>query len=59
MAVQRFYYSDTITDFLSRNDKEIVADLALASQHAINDAMEEVRWSHEFTEIRTHEIRTE
>ena len=26
---------------------------------AINDAMEEERWSHEFTEIRTHEIRTE
>jgi hypothetical protein len=37
MAVQRFYYSDTITDFLSRNDNEIVGKLTLASQHDIND----------------------
>ena len=37
MAVQRYYYSDSITDFLSRNTNEIVGELALASQHDIND----------------------
>lgn len=37
MAVQRFYYSDTITNFLSRNDSEIVGKLTLDSQHDIND----------------------
>jgi hypothetical protein len=37
MAAQRFYYSDTITDFLSRKDSEIVGELTLASQHDIND----------------------
>ena len=37
MAAQRYYYSDSITDFLSRNTNEIVGELALASQHDIND----------------------
>ncbi len=37
MAVQRFYYSDTITNFLSRKNSEIVGNLTLASQHDIND----------------------
>ncbi|MDO4185768.1 MAG: DUF2075 domain-containing protein [Bacteroidales bacterium] len=37
MAAQRYYYSDSITDFLSRNTNEIVGVLALASQHDIND----------------------
>ena len=37
MAAQRYYYSDSITDFLSRNTNEIVGDLTLASQHDIND----------------------
>ena len=27
MAAQRYYYSDSITDFLSRNTNEIVGDL--------------------------------
>lgn len=37
MAAQRYYYSDSITDFLSRSTNEIVGDLTLASQHDIND----------------------
>ena len=37
MAVRRYYYSDSITDFLSRNTNEIVGKLTLASQHDIND----------------------
>ena len=37
MAAQRYYYSDSITDFLSRNTNEIVGKLTLASQHDIND----------------------
>lgn len=37
MAAQRYYYSDSITDFLSRNTNEIVGGLTLASQHDIND----------------------
>ena len=36
MAAQRYYYSDSITDFLSRSTNEIVGDLTLASQHDIN-----------------------
>ena len=34
MAARRYYYSDSITDFLSRNTNEIVGALTLASQHA-------------------------
>lgn len=37
MAAKRYYYSDSITNFLSRNKKEIIGILALASQHDIND----------------------
>lgn len=37
MPAQRFYYSDPITDFLSRSCSEIVGKLALASQYDIND----------------------
>ena len=37
MAAQRYYYSDTISDFLSRSTNEIVGALTLASQHDIND----------------------
>lgn len=43
MAMQRYYYSDTITDFLSRNDSEILWELAQASQqwtisqHCVSD----------------------
>lgn len=37
MATRRFYYSDSIDDFLSRSDNEIVGALAIASQHDVND----------------------
>ena len=37
MAARRYYYSDSITDFLSRSNNEIVGALTLASQHDIND----------------------
>ena len=37
MATQRYYYSDTIAVFLSRNTNEIVGKLTQASQHDIND----------------------
>lgn len=37
MAAQRYYYSDSITAFLSRSTNEIVGALALATQHDIND----------------------
>ena len=37
MAVQRYYYSDSITNFLSRSTDEIVGRLTLAFQHDIND----------------------
>ena len=37
MTARRYYYSDSITDFLSRNTNEIVGKLTLASQHDIND----------------------
>lgn len=52
MAAQRYYYSDTIADFLSRGTKEIVGVLTLASQHDINDEtaqswVEEIETLHE------------
>ena len=37
MAARRYYYSDYITDFLSRSNNEIVGALTLASQHDVND----------------------
>lgn len=37
MAAKRYYYSDTIEDFLSRNFEEIIGALALSSPHDIND----------------------
>lgn len=37
MAARRYYYSDSITDFLSRSNNEIVGALTLASQHDVND----------------------
>ena len=37
MAVRRYYYSDSISDFLSRSNNEIVGALTLASQHDVND----------------------
>lgn len=37
MAALRYYYSDTISMFLTRNTDEIIGKLTLASQHDIND----------------------
>jgi hypothetical protein len=37
MSAKRYYYSDSITTFLSRNIKEIVGSLSLESQHDINE----------------------
>ena len=37
MATLRYYYSDTISMFLTRSTDEIVGKLTLASQHDIND----------------------
>lgn len=37
MASLRFYYSDTIHNFLRRTTNEVVGALCLASQHDIND----------------------
>lgn len=51
MAAQRYYYSDSITDFLSRNTNEIVGDLTLASQHDINDETAQ-SWVEEIDTLR-------
>ena len=37
MSAKRYYYSDSITTFLSRNIEEIVGFLSLESQHDINE----------------------
>lgn len=37
MVAQRYYYSDSIKDFLSRSTDEKVGRLTLTSQHDIND----------------------
>lgn len=37
MAAQRYYYSDTISKFLTKSTEEIIGSLTLASQHDIND----------------------
>ncbi len=36
MSVNRYYYSDSITDFINRNEDEIVGILSRASTHDIN-----------------------
>ena len=37
MGAKRYYYSDTITDFLSLSNNEILAELTMEAQHDIND----------------------
>ena len=51
MAVQRYYYSDTITDFLSRSENEIVGALTLASQYDINDETSQ-SWQEEIESLK-------
>lgn len=48
---QRYYYSDTITMFLTRNTDEIVGKLTLASQHDINDETSN-SWVEEIESLR-------
>ena len=37
MNQSRYYYTDTITDFLKKTDNSIIGDLTISSQHDIND----------------------
>lgn len=51
MAAKRYYYSDTITDFLQKEDMVVIGKLALAYSHDINDEtkmswLEELRVMH-------------
>lgn len=51
MAALRYYYSDTISMFLTRNTDEIVGKLTLASQHDINDETSN-SWVEEIESLR-------
>ena len=51
MAAKRFYYSDTITDFLNRNTDEIIGKLTLSSRHDINDETAQ-SWTEEILTLR-------
>ena len=52
MAATRFYYSDTISDFLRRNPDEIIGKLTLAAQHDINDETSK-SWVEEITTLKS------
>ncbi len=52
MASLRYYYSDSISDFLKRNTDEIVGKLTLASQHDINDETSK-SWVEEIVNLHT------
>ena len=51
MAALRYYYSDTISMFLTRSTDEIVGKLTLASQHDINDETSN-SWVEEIESLR-------
>lgn len=51
MAALRYYYSDTISAFLTRSTDEIVGKLTLASQHDINDETSK-SWVDEIESLR-------
>lgn len=51
MAATRYYYSDSISDFLERNSDEIIGRLTLASQHDINDETS-MSWMEEIQTLR-------
>ena len=51
MAANRYYYSDTIADFLNRNTDEIIGKLTLSSQHDINDETTQ-SWTEEILNLR-------
>ena len=51
MSVKRYYYSDTISDFIQKEEKAIVGELALAYSHDINEEtkrswLDEIRVMH-------------
>ena len=51
MAATRYYYSDSISDFLERNTEEIIGKLTLATQHDINDETS-MSWLEEILTLR-------
>lgn len=51
MPALRYYYSDTISNFLTRSIDEIVGKLTLASQHDINDETSS-SWVEEIESLR-------
>ena len=51
MAATRYYYSDSISEFLERNTEEIIGRLTLASQHDINDETSK-SWVEEIVTLR-------
>ena len=56
MAARRYYFSDSITDFLSRSNNEIIGALTLASQHDVNDETSK-SWVEEIGTMREEESR--
>ena len=51
MTATRYYYSDSISDFLERNTEEIIGKLTLATQHDINDETS-MSWLEEILTLR-------
>lgn len=51
MAALRYYYSDSISMFLTRSTDEIVGKLTLACQHDINDETSN-SWVEEIESLR-------
>lgn len=52
MAAKRYYYSDTITDFLQKEDMVVIGKLALAYSHDINDETK-ISWLEELRVMRS------
>lgn len=52
MAAKRDYYSDTITDFLQKEDMVVIGKLALAYSHDINDETK-MSWLEELRVMRS------
>lgn len=52
MAAKRYYYSDTITDFLQKEDMVVIGKLALAYSHDINDETK-MSWLEELRVMRS------
>lgn len=52
MVARRYYYSDTITDFLQKEDMAVIGELALACSHDINDETKK-SWLDELRVLRS------